>query len=166
MPDDQQAGVRILVETRREILQIRRGVRLDAIRVEIEQQARLESDLDALAHALHDRAGDVLLQLLRLLVHLVANDCADRAADGRADDRSLCGRAIRPAHRGAGRSTDCRADDRALFLIRERCAPADRQRREHEHGHAAREMYELHTASFGRGRTQRRTRGAKVPEFP
>ena len=127
--DDQETGVRILVETRREILQIARCVGLDAIRIEVEQQSGLERHLDSFAHALHNRTGDVLLQLLRLLVHLMADDRAHRSTDGRADDRAFRGGAIRPPDRGAGRAADRGTDDSALFLIGERRAAGDRQRR-------------------------------------
>src|SRR6185503_20588331 len=89
VPDDQQARVGILVETRGEVLQIRRRLGLDPIRVVVEEQTRWEGDLDALADALDDRARDVLFQLLRLLVYLVADHRADRSAHDGAENRAF-----------------------------------------------------------------------------
>ena len=52
-----------------------------------------EGDLDPFADTLDRRAGDVLLELLRLPVHARADQRAGRAADDRADDGTLGGRA-------------------------------------------------------------------------
>jgi hypothetical protein len=64
---------------------------VDDVRVEVVEQARREGHCDALSHARDSGPGNVLLELLGLLVHLVADDGANGSADNSADDRAASG---------------------------------------------------------------------------
>jgi len=85
----------------------------DDVGVEVVQQPGREGDLDALADPLHRGALDVLVELLRLPVHLVADDGAGGATHHRADDGALGGRAghlpDHPSHYRAAAGADHRA---------------------------------------------------------
>ena len=61
--------------------------------VEVIQKSRREGHLDSLADALHRCSGNVLLELLGLLIHLVADDRAGNAADDRP---MIAPRAVEP----------------------------------------------------------------------
>jgi len=89
VPDDQQVRVVVLVEAAGQGVKIRARSTTDHVRIEVEHGARIEDDRDPLADPLDGGAGDVLLELLRLLVHLVSDDRVGGAADHGADDRAL-----------------------------------------------------------------------------
>src|SRR5687768_17262846 len=88
VPRDEELRPRVLVEARREVAEVRRRLGPNDVRVEVEQQPGRERHLDPFADALHDGAGNVLLELRGLLVHLVADDHPGRAANDRAEDRA------------------------------------------------------------------------------
>src|SRR3954463_9917040 len=91
MPDDQNVRVRVLGQTVGKLLEIGSAVRQDFGRVEWEKDARREGHCDSFADARNRRARNFLLELLRLLVHLMADDRARRATDDRANDGAACG---------------------------------------------------------------------------
>src|SRR5687767_2695062 len=90
--NDQQLRVRILLEALRELCQVPCCIRPNCVGVEVEEQAGVERHLNSLAYALDLGAGNAYLQLLRLLVHLVADDRSGRATYHSADNGALCRR--------------------------------------------------------------------------
>jgi len=103
--DDEEVAVLVLVEIRRERVEVGARFAADDVGIEIEEKPRGERDLNALAHALHGGSWNVLLQFVGLLVHLIADDRAGGAAHDRADDGATC--------RVSGRVTDDGARSRA-----------------------------------------------------
>src|SRR5690242_4137941 len=98
MSDEQQLGVAEARQALREIVQIRPRRVTQLVRVEVEQETALERDDETFADAGDGGAGDGLLNLFRLLIHLMTDDRAGGAAYGRADDRT--------ARRGTGGVAD------------------------------------------------------------
>src|SRR3954468_208797 len=90
MPDDQNVRVRVLGQTVGKLLEIGSAIGEDFCRVEWEQNTRRKGDSDSFADARNRCAGNFLLELLRLLVLLMADDRARRATDNRANDGAAC----------------------------------------------------------------------------
>src|SRR5690606_14765501 len=109
--DDERVRVRVLVQAAREVHEVLPGLRAERERVEVEQDRVVERDPDTgrvavlAGNRLDGRVLELLVELLGLLVHLVADDGAGGAADGRADDGA--------ARRRAGGLADHAADDGA-----------------------------------------------------
>jgi hypothetical protein len=118
--DDHQIRVRIVVQALCEVAQILCSRRLDAVGVVVEEQPRVEGDLDALADALDLGARDLLIDLLRLLVHLVADNAARDPAEHGTDDRATRGAAGLAADDPAHGRACARADDGAALLVAQR----------------------------------------------
>src|SRR3954465_5387047 len=103
----------MFVETVRKLLQVRLAVGKDLRRVEREQNAGGKRHGDPLAHTRDRGSRNVLLQLLGLLIHLVADDGTCCSTDYRADNCTTRRRAGLVAndstHCGARRGADYRA---------------------------------------------------------
>ena len=105
MADEQQLRVAELRQALRQVVEILLRCLAQLVRVEVEKQTALERHHEPFADTRDLSAGDSLLNLLRLLIHLVSDDRACRAADRGADDRA--------ARRRASGMADDATDDRA-----------------------------------------------------
>jgi hypothetical protein len=108
--------------TRREVAKVLSRLEADVVGIDVVEQPRRKRHVDALADSLDRRTGDVLLELLRLLVHLMTYDCSGGPADDRSDDRSARRRPGLIANDRTDRPTHAGADRRTLLFLIERGA--------------------------------------------
>src|SRR5207237_9191029 len=97
--------------------QILRRFSAHDIRVEVVEQSRGKRDMNPFTDPRDRGTRDVLFEFLRLLVHLVPDDCSGDTAHDRSDNRSPGGRSRLIPDHGANGAAGARSDDRTLFLL-------------------------------------------------
>src|SRR5207248_10566483 len=84
--DEQQLRVAKLRQAVRQVREILPRRLAQLVGVEVEEQTALEGHDESFADTRDLGAGDRLLDLLRLLIHLVSDDRPGRTTDGGTDD--------------------------------------------------------------------------------
>lgn len=107
---DEEDGAAVLVQGHGQLFQIGLGSGFQYGLAGIKEKTGFERDLDAFADTFDFSIGEFLLDLGRLLVHLVANVGTGGPTDRSADDGAEGGVADLVADDSTGRATRCGAD--------------------------------------------------------